>query len=625
MSNLILVSADLDLFRIKHNLQSYMNKTWMYAGQDVRLRIRWENTLVHLQPRVNLSYQLQEAADSLSDDFNLWIDTIGQSNSSLFWWLGQIAEKNPFVSSLFFNLCYFKTIIDYIHNNPDKDYLVVVENHALRRTLSNYAKKNQWQFVEIDKWFAELQSLKKSVAEIFYGLLAKINLAKNWISLRLIIRDLYKYQSRNYSEHNYQLSKTILFHSWVRDDSIDSQGEFIDQFFGKLPDFIKSYGFKVQYFHLPLSFVTKSSGPYYLLKPLADKGLLFPSHNYYKIIDLFKAMIYPIFLCWKPLKVQKFNSWEINDLILQDRWSQVWSSRTSAAYMYYLFAARLGERGVRFNKIVGTFENHIWEKSFNLGVRHFNVSDEIVGYQHTTLNWNYHCYSPKLNEFKSGVLPDRVICSGSIWESELIKRGYSNVDVGGALRFEFLSNKMESCDRDNNEPIILVAVNAGGFLTLEVLRQVYLAFKQEKHSRILIKVHPHLQIDSVDFDTIFDGNKPSNFEVIDRPMSELLLEVDLLIYSSTSVCLEALAMGVPVISVIPETFLDLDDLRLLPNLRCATGSYQELFLQSEKILGRSQGEYEDWLSKIGDTMTDVFSPVTVNTLESFILSEESRE
>ena len=624
MSKLLLVSAKSSPSRANRFVQSQTDCSWIYAGHDIRLRIHWENHLDAVQTRINMANQLQQAADDLAEDFNEWIDDLGRAHNSLGWWIGQISEKNPFVSLLYFHMCYLKIIIDQVKNSSKTNWLIVVESYGLRRALISYAQGVDLDLIEIDRWSSDLSAVKQSFACAVYGLWSRIALIRSWLSLWRVIRALCNRQSQaDLVVSDYKGS--VLFHSWLRDDSVNDDNEFVDRFFGILPYHLRKKGYEVKYFFLPLTIVARHSVLYNLLKPLSESGLLFPSHLYLKFVDVLKAIFFPLIFCWLPRRVPNFRSWSVQHLVAEERWSQVWSSRTSAAYLYYAFAMRLGKACRRFNKVLGTFENHIWEKALYLGMRQRDVADGLIGYQHTTLNWNYHCYSPKSFEFQAGVLPDQVVCTGSVWAEELLSRGYKSVDVGGALRFDPLPTTIESCHRDNDNPTILVTSNAGENLTLEVLRNIYLAFGKDTDKKIWIKIHPHLHIDDTHYHSVFNGEMPQHFCIMKESVSELLPKVDLLIYSSTSVCLEALCMGIPVLSVVPETFIDLDDLRMFSHLRCAADTHQDLCVKAQNILKRSSDDYRDWLSNINESMKMVFAPVTPRSLEAFIVSEETSE
>ena len=624
MGKILLVSADCNLSRVNRFTELQTNYCWIYAGNDVRLRIFWEKHLSGVQPRISMGYRLQKAADDLSDDFNEWIDDLGRLHNSLGWWIGQISEKNPFVSTLFFHLCYLKIITDQLKIPSNTNWLVVVENHGLRRALIAYARDSNLDMIEIDRWSSELSATKQLVINAIYGILSRVMLVKNWLTLRRVIRDLCSSQSELDVMPD-DCEGSILFHSWLGDDNVGDDGQFVDRFFGVLPYYLRDKGYRVKYFFLPLSVIAREAKLYDILRPLADSDFLFPSHLYLKFIDVFKALLFPLIFCWLPRRVPKFRTWSVRYLIDEDRWSQVWSSRTSAAYLYYAFAIRLGNNSKRVNRIYGTFENHIWEKAMYLGMRQSDVAERLIGYQHTTLHWNYHCYSPKSFELQTGVLPDQIVCTGSYWSDELLRRGYKHVKLGGALRFDTLPDNFEPQYRSNCKPIILVTSNAGENLTLEVLRNIYLSFGKDSAKTIWIKIHPHLHLSNEHYSSVFDGEIPEHFHLKTESVSELFPNVDLLVYSSTSLCFEALTMGIPVLSFVPETFVDLDDLQFFPHLRCAAATHQDLRRKAQKILGQSSGEYLDWLSNINESMKTVFAPVTPTSLETFIVSEEISE
>ena len=134
MRRVLVASARCHPGRVHQVMRGRTNWRWIYAGQDVRLRLKWEQGLEGAAPREVMGERLQEAADDLSDEFNDWIDGLGRRYNSLGWWLGQIAEKNPFVSPLFFHICYLKSITDLVQYAPDRNWVVVTENRGLIRS-----------------------------------------------------------------------------------------------------------------------------------------------------------------------------------------------------------------------------------------------------------------------------------------------------------------------------------------------------------------------------------------------------------------------------------------------------------------------------------------------------------
>ena len=168
MIKLLLVSAKSSPSRVNRFVRSQTDCSWIYAGHDIRLRMYWEKHLDAVQIRINMANELQQAADDLAEDFNEWIDDLGRTHNSLGWWIGQISEKNPFVSLLYFHICYLKIIIDKVKKSSNTNWLIVVESHGLRRALNSYAQSADLELIEIDRWSSDLNAFKQSCACVIY-------------------------------------------------------------------------------------------------------------------------------------------------------------------------------------------------------------------------------------------------------------------------------------------------------------------------------------------------------------------------------------------------------------------------------------------------------------------------
>lgn len=103
---------------------------------------------------------------------------------------------------------------------------------------------------------------------------------------------------------------------------------------------------------------------------------------------------------------------------------------------------------------------------------------------------------------------------------------------------------------------VLVAMPYSRDLTQELLIGLFDAFKDstEERVRFILKFHPVTPSEGLVIQL------PAHFHVTDEPISELLKEADLVIYSSSSVGLEALLGCVPVVRYRSAHIVDLDPL-----------------------------------------------------------------
>jgi len=109
---------------------------------------------------------------------------------------------------------------------------------------------------------------------------------------------------------------------------------------------------------------------------------------------------------------------------------------------------------------------------------------------------------------------------------------------------------------------ILVALPSWRTLTEEMLLVIFNAFKDlaNEKLRFIIKSHPIIPLECL---KIRLPPWPAHFQRTDKPASEILEEVDLVIYSSSTIGLEALLGKVPVIRYCPQYAVELDHLDAL--------------------------------------------------------------
>ena len=589
------------------------NWQWVYAGRDFLCSLRWEETFRETARRLSIAAQLQSTADDLALEFNTLIDELGKDNSSIGWWIGKISEKNAYISDLFLYICYLKSITEAMSTSQEENWIVVTDSAGLARTLVAHARRSGWRSGWIMMWRARAMMLLRAGTEIYSEFRMKIAMLFSFASLhRLMMRlDAGVDDTRGDQKH-------ILIHSWLRNDSLDQEGKFVDRFFDVLPQELQERGYNVQYLVLPPTNFAARNVVVTILEKLSEQGLLFPSHKYLGWPDFLKAF----FLPYVTSNLPKGRSWlgglNVSALISEERWSQVWSSRTSLIFTYYLFSRRLGIKGKSFDRIIHTFENHNWEKAFCLGIHKYTVSDRVVGFQHTAILWNYHVYCPGSFERRAMVLPDVVVANGKFWANKLHERGFPNVVVGGAFRFKHLfalpSRKQINADR----VVILAAASASVSQTLEMMRYLYLAFGDDSSSDVCIKLHPIHSVTDAMCMEIFEDKQPAHFRYVDEPITQLLSCVDVLIYCSTTMCLEALAHGVPSISITPATSIDMDVMRWFPSIRRSADSPQMLREQVKYILGMSEEEKTSWVREAKEIVDQVFAPVTDRSIDAFL-------
>ncbi len=154
-------------------------------------------------------------------------------------------------------------------------------------------------------------------------------------------------------------------------------------------------------------------------------------------------------------------------------------------------------------------------------------------------------------------LPQVIVTSGE-YAPNLHNGGGTEVVNGGALRYEYLHEARRATTRPEKESkVVLVALPYSVSLGEEMLLAVFDAFKDLTGAKIrfIIKFHPVIPPELL---TVWLAPWPAHFQKTDKSISEILEEVDLVIYSSSTVGLEALARGARVVRYCSEHTLELD-------------------------------------------------------------------
>ena len=79
-------------------------------------------------------------------------------------------------------------------------------------------------------------------------------------------------------------------------------------------------------------------------------------------------------------------------------------------------------------------------------------------------------------------------------------------------------------------------------------------------------------------------------QIVDRPVSQLLPEVDVLIYTDTTTAIEALAHGVPVVHLLSSHAIDKDRLADFNGTRVSTGTAKGLRAAVLAVMGANPEE-----------------------------------
>jgi len=578
---------------------------WVYFGGDVSKVVSVGEIIRDKGQRLEIAGMLQETARSLRQPYIDYIGKLSLEKNSLRWWTSSLSEKSPFNSKTFLYACYIKTCTDILKKYPDWSFAFFVENGAVRRALLKNILVGNLEHIE---------DLGRSIREPLKDL-KELVLYKGWFLLSSIYRTaIAKYAYRMQRRVKLQRSP-VLIHTWLDNRSFDEKGAYREIYFGKLPEHLRSEGKNVIIVPHVLSTVQYRKTVDNMAK--SDCVFLVP-HAFLSIRDI--VGVFFTTLANKPKKTgfPKFENFDISEVIHEDMKNDWIWAHVAFDLLLYRFVQRLREKHFPIDTVIYPYENQIWEKVLCAAMRKLYPSAYLIGYQHSTISMMYLNYF--FSKYESGILPlpDRTVTNGKYIKDAFIESGYPKEKVvrGGAVRYAYLLEpKMIAGRQKRDRPVILVTPSISRFEGAELIWKVLQAFEHRDEYKILIKCHPDMPFEKIS--EHLNVKLPEHFTVSDRPVVELLMESDALLYTCSTTCVEAIAAGVPAVHVESDLSIDLDQLDFDPGIRLSARSPEEIVKRVEAVISMSKRELSKKRGVWRRVVKELFGAVDNSTYRLF--------
>jgi len=577
---------------------------WVYLGEDISKVVSIDEMMRGKGQRFEAAGLLQEAAKSLWQPYIDYIGGLDLEKNSLMWWAGRLSEKNPYVSKTFLHACYIKTCVDILRKNPDESFVFFVEKRAVRRAIfKNISSEN---LVRVE-----------SSGEPIRGALERLNefiLQKG----RFLLTNIYRVLI---SKHAYRIQRRVksreplvLVHTWVDRHSFDGKGVYHERYFGGLSSYLKKNGEHVAIVPHILSVI-----PYRkTIDNIArSKNVFLVPHAFLSIRDILSVFFTTLINRPKKTVFARFGGMDISEVIHEDLKNDWIEGHMASDMLFYRFVKRMKEKGLAVDTAIYPYENHAWEKILCVAMREFYPSAYLIGYQHATVRMM------QLNHFfsrhESGIvpLPDRIVTNGRYPKELFIRSGYPDEKVvrGGAIRYAYLLESKIEAKRRGGNPVVLVTPSIGTF-GAELIWKIFEAFEHRGECKVLIKCHPDTPFQAIS--GYLDISFPEHFIISDRPVAELLKESDVLLYTDSTTCIEAIAAGVPAVHVESDFSIDIDPLDFDPKIRASARSPEEIVKCVEAAVSMSEEELSKKREVWGGVVRGLFGKVDDSVYRLFL-------
>jgi hypothetical protein len=521
---------------------------WIYLGKDVPFSLSLNKLFGEQNKRLKIADLLQDTAQETRQEYIDYIGTLSLINKTKYWWLTSISEKNPFISNIFLYFCYIRVILKII-GELDKDLVIICDSTALMEAIAQNLQGHENVSVHLDKPMSTqvLLSIKNHIT----GYIKTIHFLVRW-TIRWLFAKIFGLIREKYRHEHQQQGEKIIIHSWADYRSFRVPGKYEDVFLGCLGSDLEKIHPGVCYLIdiLPTCFF-----PMAFFKLIGLKKQILLMEEVINPRDIILS-VYSVSTHFPDLQeIPRFMNLDVTPIVLEELEKDLWNPRTFQTYLFYIVGRNIARKS-NVQSFIYSFENLMWEKMFCLAFREFSQKTAIIGYAHSTIGKMETFYSISANERNFMPLPDTIVVNGLRAHEALINSGFDSkhIVIGGAYRYHSLELSQPPKRKTTIKTILVVSpddFNASLELVIKAIR----AFGNRNEITCIIKFHPTLPRRKI---TSYLWNIPDNFAISEKSIDQLLPCADLVIYTGSTVAVEAVARGIPVLHVGLDLIIDRD-------------------------------------------------------------------
>ncbi len=556
-----------------------------------------------------------------------YIELVGKisilNSKSKIWWASDISSKNRLLSPLLKTLDNISLVIRAVKvsRNNSKNLYIIGVTHPVLIFLTEYAKKEEITLQIIPGFFLRFTHKYKSVLNKWLYLIKSII-----SSFLVLLRARVHYGYANKIDKS---KPTFLIKSYVFPSAFVNNDSYHDPFFFGLDDYLIN--------KLPKNsqVVTLSQGfsdryrLYEKMKGLSHKVVV-PVERFIYISDIFLAGM-SIAWSWvfKPIKIPKNLSFLQCNLsnTVRELVSLTGGSVPFSDYLYYHAALRIAKK-YQIKVCYLTYEGNHWERMFIMGLKEICSNIEVIGYQHSTIPQSAAGVFISKKEVNIIPHPDRVVTTGAKATQILSENSFfpqEKIKTGCALRYQYLYELNYKVTKQIGEKyIILVALEAA----IEASELFLYTIKQAEISNsiiFIVRPHPAFPIETMlDIIGMSYCELPHNVEISKFiHVVDDIERSDAILYWGSTVSLEALMMGKPVISFNMNNMLSFDPLSLLnfSGLRWTVDSNIPVHDIISQILYMNNDEFLLKANAGRENIEQYFREQTVDSMQAFLPSK----
>lgn len=467
---------------------------------------------------------------SSQNNYNSLLNKIANKNhKNIDWWVSNIATRNTQDTILFKYFCNVELVKFLLKTDTEIDQ-IIVDSKGLLNVLEQIKGVERLK-IEFRKTSLFSEIIKK-IRLVF--VFSKIFLIK---FSRLFIFVLFFKHKCSLPKSRVKLIDTYVLPGFYSNDRYYN---------GILKHLSKNEISKI-YFVPTISF-TPVFKFYAVFKELINskRQFLF-KEKFLKFSDIFHAAFYIFRIKSMKLKNIKQNKIDYSPLINECFQNFLGLSNSIEGLINYKFFKGLKKNNVKIDHVVDWWENQATDKGLQLGIKNFYPKTSTIGYiGFVPSSLDFHLF-PTEYESNFKVIPQKIGLIGEGFISLVSQFNKKHIFFSApAFRFQHVWNDRKRNNK-NKQFTILLGLPISLSESLLILNMVSAILNKIKINNYTILVKTHPTVKKTIIKNAFEGSLPNKFEFINTTSELAILKSDLMISTLSSICLESMACGVPVL------------------------------------------------------------------------------
>lgn len=307
---------------------------------------------------------------------------------------------------------------------------------------------------------------------------------------------------------------------------------------------------KKDIYFVPTIVMTKWNKIYSSYKDLieSERQFLF-KESFLKFSDILFAVTHSLRVQFIKINELVFNGIDYLPLVEEDLCSRIGYSLAIEGLINYRFVKRLKEKKININRVIDWWESQALDKGLHKGLNDYYPDVPVVGYLgYTPRELELQLY-PAEYELDNHIVPKKIAVIGrGFIEGLKIFNPAHNVICAPAFRFQHLWNDCALAP-DKERYTILIALPITFDDSVHIIEQMIACTNEKsiKTIRFWVKPHPTMPVEKIK--RKFGKRWPRSFRFTDLSTQEVIRKADILVSGMSSITLEAMALGVPVLVI----------------------------------------------------------------------------